>query len=581
MTTRAIHPLQWLWTCALVLAAGAAFAAPADPVALGDRIYRLGEDATRRPLQAVYGSGTKASGAAVACIACHRGSGLGGVEGDVTIPPITGRALFATGEPVVVRVDRRTGPGLTVAHGAYDEAAFTRIVRTGRDPAGRELNSLMPRYSLSAAELRAVSAYLRTLSTGPSPGVGPDELHFATVIAPGVAPERREAFLRTLNAVVAQANMTVHTSQRQKLAITERRLGGRRHWTLDVWELAGSPDTWRAQLESRQEAHPVFAVLSGLGGDSWQPVHDFCEEHHVGCWFPSIDVLPKRAEQGAFGLYFAGGVGAEAAVIARAIAPPARGRVVQVLGGDVRAAVAAGALRDRVAGDRLVQIALADPTLPAMLASLQPDDALVLWLTTPEFAQLPTTAPSNRVYASALLVGGEDGVPPAWRTNTVLAQQQEKPALRAANVERLRAWLGGMHIPVVDLRMQSEVYFAARYLLATTHAMLNNVHAPYLIERGEGMLSSYEAMLVRDEVQSLMMAPMNKRPGGGATTGTDAGVASSARAHLDEMATRGGTTVYPRLSLANGQRIAAKGAYLERLDPAGAGVIGDPEWVVP
>jgi hypothetical protein len=50
---------------------------------------------------------------------------------------------------------------------------------------------------------------------------------------------------------------------------------------------------------------------------------------------------------------------------------------------------------------------------------------------------------------------------------------------------------------------------------------------------------------------------------------------------MEEMRMRGGTTVYPRLSLAQGQRFASKGAYLERLNPDAPGLIEEPEWVVP
>lgn len=577
----AVSIRTWLGTAALLWWTAAAGAAAAPAASLGERLYRLGEDAGGHAVQAVYGSGTRASGATVACIACHRGSGLGGVEGDVTVPPITGRAIFGGGPPVIVRVDRRTGPGLTVPHAAYDESVFARILRTGHDPAGRVMNALMPRYEFSDGEVAALAAYLKTLSAVPSPGATPEALHFATVITPGVSAQRREAFLRTLQAVVGQANMSVGTSRRQKLAITERRLGGRRPWTLDVWELTGPEAGWRAQLEAHQRERPVFAVLSGLGGEHWQDVHAFCEANRVGCWFPSIDVLPEGAAKGAFGLYFGGGVATEAAVIGVALERRA-GRVVEVMGQGPRAAAAARALAARrPATAETTRLDLSDPMLASVLAGLGAGDSLVLWLDAAEFSRLPADVPAARVYVPALLVGGEAGVPAAWRANMVLAQQLEKPSLRAANVERLRSWLEGMHIPLVDVRMQSEAYFAARYLLATTHAMLSNDSTTYLVERGESMLASYEAMLVRDEVQSLMMAPMNKRPGGDAATGTDPMLAGAARAHLDEMATRGGTTVYPRLSLANGQRIAAKGAYLETLDPHGPGIAGEPEWIVP
>jgi hypothetical protein len=79
---------------------------------------------------------------------------------------------------------------------------------------------------------------------------------------------------------------------------------------------------------------------------------------------------------------------------------------------------------------------------------------------------------------------------------------------------------------------------------------------------------------------------MNKRPLSPTppTVAESAAMAVTAKAqteHLEEMRMRGGTTVYPRLSLAPGQRIASKGAYLEKLNPDAPGIIGKPDWVVP
>ena len=150
----------------------------------------------------------------------------------------------------------------------------------------------------------------------------------------------------------------------------------------------------------------------------------------------------------------------------------------------------------------------------------------------------------------------------------------------------VQAWLEGSQVPLVDLRMQSEVFFAAGSLQATLRGMLNNLHTDYLIERAEATLSGFETMQVQEEIQAMTMGPMNKSPlqttrASAEQVAAKAATTKAQAAHLEEMRMRGGTTVYPRLSLAQGQRFASKGAYLERLNPDAQGITGDAEWVVP
>ena len=61
----------------------------------------------------------------------------------------------------------------------------------------------------------------------------------------------------------------------------------------------------------------------------------------------------------------------------------------------------------------------------------------------------------------------------------------------------------------------------------------------------------------------------------------DPALAERQRARLEEMRQRGGTTAYPRLSLAAGQRVASKGAYLGRLNPGDPGFAERPELFQP
>jgi cytochrome c553 len=586
------------------LPAAAQTAADTDAVAAGRRIYLEGVLPDGQLLHGVRLDTGAVQGAAAACVNCHRPSGLGQVEGMVSIPPISGRALFGTGEPVFVRMDRLFDRGLSAQHPPYNNASLSAALRDGKHVTGRVMHALMPRYTLSDTEVEAVAAYLKTLSTAMSPGVVGDTIQLATVIAPGVDAQRRQAFINTLTTAVKQMNISVLASgRRQKLVkVDERRLNSRRKWSLDIWELTGPSSSWGEQLAQRQRDKPVFALVSGLAKDEWQPVHDFCERQRVGCWFPSVDLVPASAAQSNFNLYFSAGMATEAGVIARKLGANT-GRVVQLVAADAVARGAANALRNALAAGKPNAISGSSSSLnvtdidvsqgmavvQTALAGLTAQDALVLWLHPADLkalAGLETTTAASVYVSASLGVDEQIELPPALRQRAILVQLQEVPHLRAGNTERLDAWMAGSQIPVVDRRLQSEVVFAAGSLQVSLRSMLNNLHTDYLIERAEAGLSGFEIMQVQEEIQAMMMGPMNKRPLPTAPPTADqmaatAALSQSQRAHLEEMRKRGGTTVYPRLSLAQGQRFASKGAYLVALNPKGSGTIGDPEWVIP
>ena len=61
----------------------------------GRRIYLEGILPSGAPLTGVRFGNAVVSGADAACVNCHRRSGMGSVEGDIQISPITGNFLFA------------------------------------------------------------------------------------------------------------------------------------------------------------------------------------------------------------------------------------------------------------------------------------------------------------------------------------------------------------------------------------------------------------------------------------------------------------------------------------------------------
>lgn len=557
----------------------------------GRRIYQNGQLADGKPLIGKRMGNITISGNQAACLHCHRPSGLGGVEGDQMVPPISGKALFGGGEPVIVEFDQRSRRALSNPSAKYDDKAFAAAVRLGKHVSGRNLQPLMPHFELSDQDLQAVSVYLRTLSGNWSPGASQTEIHLATVITPGVSSERRKAFVDTLKAMLNQHNVNVHAAGHHKIPPIERRMNSRRSLSLDIWELTGPSSGWREQLENWQRQKPAFAVMSGLSDGEWQPVQDFCEANKVACWFPSVDVVPETASNSQYSLYFSSGVALESEVIARRLSAAGKkpGKVIQVTGSGFVEQEAAKATRKVFAkqGIAIQDMIWKDVNVEqfkASLNSLTADDALLVWMRNDELQVFlkNVSAPKSAVFLSSTLIGDE---PPAnsaaWMQNSWLVQRVELPKMRVANLARFNSWIKYRQLPLVDEKMQSEAFFAVNSFAWMMSSMLNNLYTDYLIERAEATLSMRDAMQVQEEVQSMMMGGGGRRPQGvKIPDSTQEPPADTVDIHY--MMKRGSSSIYPRMSLGNGQRFASKGAYIRKLVANQTEANDDAaEWIVP
>ncbi|MCC8400754.1 cytochrome c [Paraburkholderia sp. MMS20-SJTN17] len=535
-----------MWTgalcCALFAAAQCARGAP--PVEVGEAIFRNGIAGDGRPVEATHQGQLAMKGAAAACMNCHRRSGLGSKEGNTTIPPIAAQYLFL---PRAQSPDEVTVPfvdGMRTNREPYTEATLARAIREGLDSEGRPLDYLMPQFALNDADMQALVAYLKTLDQRRAPGVTDTVLHFATIITPDADPVRKQGMLDVLNHYFADKNAAplgatpALRSSRKMMFMVNRR------WELHVWELHGAPDTWEAQLKQQLAQQPVFAVLSGLGGRNWAPVHDFCEHEQVPCLFPNVEV-PVEGEHDVYSMYFSRGVLLEAALIAKRLQEPAGSgqpvrRVVQVYRAGDSGEAAAQALAADLSRSR---IEVRNRALPASahvataLRGASHEDAIVLWLRPPDLATLGDAPPgSATVYVSGLM-GGLDRAPmPArWRDSARLAYPIDLPQGRRVRLDYAFGWFAIRHIPVLDERVQADTYLACGLLAETLSHMVDAFVRDYLVERIDDML----------EHRIL-------------------------------------TGYYPRLTLAPGQRFASKGGYIVRFaEPDRMRVVADSDWIVP
>jgi len=535
------------WTTALALAAAlsaaSGAAAPADTT--GETLYRHGVLRDGRPLRGVREGNASVEGAGAACVVCHRRSGLGSTEGQITIPPITGPHLYRPSVGRIDAADVHFVGGSRVRHEAYTDETLARAIRQGVGSDGRSLSYLMPRYELDDTTMAALIGYLKGMAPRHVPGVTDTVLHFATIITPDADPLRRKAMLDVLDQYFADKNAAARFVAPRMYASRPMEFKVNRRWQLHVWSLSGAPATWQAQLRAHLAAEPVFAVISGLGGKTWEPVHRFCEQESLPCLFPNVDV-PVVDDGDFYTVYFSQGVLLEARLIARGLRTEgaAPQRVVQVLRARDAGEPAAAALRAQLAGtgipveNRVLRDSPASASeLRAALEHVGARDALVLWLRGEDLANLPDLpASAPAVWVSGLLGGLDEApLPPSWREAVHMSYPLDLPDKRRVRVDYALGWFRLRRVPVVAPRLQTDTYLACGLLAEVLGHMVETFERDYLLERFE-----------------------------------------------EDLDHRVLTGYYPHLTLSPGQRFASKGGYTVHFaaGPA-AKLVADAGWSAP
>jgi hypothetical protein len=523
----------------------------------GEAIYRQGVVASGALLEGIReetGGGLVSKGGDVACVNCHLRSGLGTISTDrrISIPPITGQYLF---QPRVAKPGGHDLPyveNVHAGHEPYTDATLARAIREGIDSEGKPLGFLMPRFRLDDADMQALIAYLKALDPSDVPGVTDTVLHFATIITPDADPVKRRGMLDVLNQYFADKNAfpfgpTPHLRSSGKGIYSKSMFMSNRRWQLHVWELTGPAAAWQAQLAQHLAKEPVMAVVSGLAGTNWEPVHEFCERERLPCLFPNVEV-PVVADRDFYSLYFSRGVLLEAALIADSIAEEggfAAGKAVMQIyrdndsGAPAARELAAALGRRGIAVHSIVLAARgADGRDVAQaLRKASNAGALVLWLRPADIAALGS-APAAPVaaYMSGLMGGLEDApLPSGWRSSMNLAYPFDLPDARVVRVDYPLGWFSFRHIPVVAEQVQVDTYLACGLLAETLSHTADTFVREYLVERMEDLLEH-----------------------------------------------RYLTGYYPRLALGEGQRFASKGGYIVQFAGAeGKRLIAAHDWTAP
>jgi hypothetical protein len=516
-------------------------------LALGERIYREGVLPSGGLLHGDRSTGLGVDGATAACATCHRRSGFGTSEGTTVIPPITGKYLFRPGGQRLEDMDLRYLPGFQPARGAYDEAGVARAIREGIGRHGQPLDYVMPRFHLDDRAMAALLAYMKDLSKEPFPGVTAETLHFATIVTPDADPVRRSAMLEVMQRFIDDKNQYVKAGARTLKSDRGIEYRVKRSWVLHVWELAGAPETWEAQLQRNLDAQPVFAVISGLGGKNWVPVHRFCERAGLPCILPNVDLPVPSADLDFYTIYFSRGVLLEAGLIAQRLVDDRTasgpGRLVQIarqndIGADAATALETMGLPAHIRTERrLIGAQPRESDLAQALSDLGAGDLLILWLRPSDLQALPQAPPAGATVFVSGILGGLEAAPlaPAWRQSVHMTYPFDLPDQRRVRMNFPLGWFRLHGIRVVDERLQTDTYVAMGVVAEMVGEMLDSFERDYLLERTQDMISR---RLVNG--------------------------------------------YYPRLALSQEQRFGSKGGYLVHFRDA-AGIQIEPEggWTVP
>lgn len=209
----------------------------------GKRLYREGLASGDAQVVARVGvSDMSVPASVLPCASCHGNDGKGRAEGGVRPPSLDWQRLSV-------------GAGERQANGrsypAYDASGLARAVQQGIDPAGNRLDPAMPRFVLSQADQRNLTAYLKRLGEERDPGVEDSVLRLGTLL-PGSGPlgEAGRVVRAVLNDGLEQLN--------QQGGINGRRL------QLVVLDPGADLGSASRALDRLLDQEGVFAVVSPL-----------------------------------------------------------------------------------------------------------------------------------------------------------------------------------------------------------------------------------------------------------------------------------------------------------------------------
>jgi hypothetical protein len=526
-----------------------------EALRMGEAMYRTGILPSGEMMKAVVKSDVPVDGKMFTCTSCHLRSGFGTSEGTVRTPPISGNQLYSPlsrfkGVPMRGRQARPGDPD--IYRPAYTDETLARVLLTGEDSAGRQINDIMPKYLLSDRDMGILVFYLKNLSSGLQPGISDTTLRFATIVTDDVPKEDRESMVGPLQFYLTNWRISKQMEQNMRSGayVQEGTARDLRTLSLAIWELKGPSASWRGQLEDYYKKDPVFAVLGGIASDEWTPIHQFCEDHRIPAIFPITD-FPVITDRDWYTLYLSKGFYQEGDAAAKYL----HGRddmtkdikVLQVFKDEEPGRALSKSFQEtwlnlghktpeNIVLDR--QESLTEDFWKKLANKLK-HVVVLLWLDANDFPALDSLANDNNrphmVFASSSLLGKRlYTVGEKERTSLYITYPYSLPEESQKYKKAIEASLRKNNIPIGNPDIAFKMYSLFSTLTGPLARMRSFAYRDYFLE-------------LIESTPDLSITPV----------------------------------VYPRLSFGAGQRYASKGCYIVQLTGGpNPGLVPRSEWVI-
>jgi ABC-type branched-subunit amino acid transport system substrate-binding protein len=261
----------------------------------GKRLYTQGESASGAPVTALVSRGaTPIPASILPCVGCHGDDGQGRPEGGVVPPDIRWSSLTA-------KFGHEHAYGRS--HPAFDESTLGRAITHGLDSGDNALDTAMPRFQMSNADLQDLIAYIKRIETDLDPGLSDDKIRIGTLMPrAGAAGSQGQAMYTVLRSYFDDIN----------------RRGGIHGRQIELVPGGYDQDPTQAGWEARDfiEQQAPFAMASGYLSGIEELISALAEEFRIPMVGPYTPLPQDSSSLQRYTFYLTSGLVQQATVLA-------------------------------------------------------------------------------------------------------------------------------------------------------------------------------------------------------------------------------------------------------------------------